>query len=180
MFVACNGHFLEREFISKGTSGSTIQLEEVREPQTSMEPMLDVQSNSQLVAEPEPLTEGPRRSGRIRHEPERYGFLVTDNRDVMLIDQDEPTSYQEAMKGPNSEKWLSAMKSEMQSMYDNQVWTLIDLPDGVKTTGCKWIFKKKTDMDGKVHTYKARLVAKGFKQTHGIDYDETFFTSHYA
>ena len=29
-------------------------------------------------------------------------------------------------------------------------------------------------MDGKIHTYKARLVAKGFKQTHGIDYDETF------
>ena len=66
------------------------------------------------------------------------------------------------------------MKSEMQSMYDNQVWTLIDPPEGIKTIGCKWVFKKKTDMDGKVHTYKARLVAKGFKQTHGIDYDETF------
>ena len=59
-------------------------------------------------------------------------------------------------------------------MYDNQVWTLIDPPEGIKTIGCKWVFKKKTDMDGKVHTYKARLVAKGFKQTHGIDYDETF------
>ena len=76
--------------------------------------------------------------------------------------------------GPDSEKWLLAMKSEMQSMYDNRVWTLIDPPNGVKTIGCKWVFKKKTDMDGNVHTYKARLVAKGFKQTHGIDYDETF------
>ena len=78
------------------------------------------------------------------------------------------------MKGPDFDKWLLAMKSEMQSMYDNQVWTLIDSPDGVKTIRCKWVFKKKTNMDGKVHTYKARLVAKGFKQTHGIDYDETF------
>ena len=29
-------------------------------------------------------------------------------------------------------------------------------------------------MDENVHTFKARLVAKGFKQTHGVDYDETF------
>ena len=66
------------------------------------------------------------------------------------------------------------MKSEMQSRYDNQVWTLIDPPNGVKTIGCKWVFKKKTDMDGNVHTFKARLVAKSFKQTHGVDNDETF------
>ena len=78
------------------------------------------------------------------------------------------------MENPNSEKWLEAMKSEMQSMYDNQVWTLINPTDGLKTIGCKWVFKKKTDMDGNVHTFKARLVAKGFRQTHGIDYDETF------
>ena len=103
----------------------------------------------------------------------RYGFLRTDDNDVLIVDQSEPTSYQEAINSPDSEKWLEAMKSEMQSMYDNQVWTLIPT-DGLKTMGCKWVFKKKTDMDGNVHTYKARLVAKGFRQTHGIDYDETF------
>ena len=48
-------------------------------------------------------------------------------------------------------------------MYDNQVWTLIDRTDGLKIIGYKWVFKKKTDMDGNVHTYKARLVVKGFK-----------------
>ncbi|GJU55506.1 retrotransposon protein, putative, ty1-copia subclass [Tanacetum coccineum] len=42
----------------------------------------------------------------------------------------------------------------------------------------KWLFKKKTDMDGVVHPYKARLVAKGFTQTSWIDYEETF--SHVA
>ncbi|KAK9135217.1 hypothetical protein Syun_014547 [Stephania yunnanensis] len=65
---------------------------------------------------------------------------------------------------------------DMQSMYDNQVWKLVDLPEGGKTIGCKWVYKKKTDMDGKVHTFKARLLAKGFGQTQGVDYDETFST----
>ena len=61
------------------------------------------------------------------------------------------------------------MKAEMQSKYDNQVWTLVDPPKGSKIIECKWIFKIKAD-----NTIKGRLVAKGFKQTHGIDYDEIF------
>ncbi|GKA54729.1 retrotransposon protein, putative, ty1-copia subclass [Tanacetum coccineum] len=71
-------------------------------------------------------------------------------------------------------KWLNAMNVEMQSMKDNEVWDLVELPPNGKTVGSKWLFKKKTDMDGAVHTYKARLVAKGYTQTPGIDYEETF------
>ena len=173
MFVAQNGVFLESEFISKGTSGNKVQLEEVREPQDNIELPVDTHTQQTIVDTP-PIAQNLCRFDRIRQEPERYGFLVTDNHDVLLVDQNEPATYQEAMLDPDSEKWLEAMKSEIQSMYDNQLWTLIDPPEGTKTIGCKWVFKKKTDMDGKVHTYKARLVAKGFKQTHGIDYDETF------
>nr|GEV65139.1 retrotransposon protein, putative, Ty1-copia subclass [Tanacetum cinerariifolium] len=51
---------------------------------------------------------------------------------------------------------------------------LVELPPNGKTVGSKWLFKKKTDMDGVVHTYKARFVAKGYTQTLGINYDETF------
>ena len=47
----------------------------------------------------------------------------------MLLDNDEPTNYEEAMMSPNSVKWLEAMKFEMGSMYENKVWTLVDLPD---------------------------------------------------
>ena len=47
----------------------------------------------------------------------------------MLLDHDEPTNYEEAMMSPDSAKWLEAMKSEMGSMYENKVWTLVDLLD---------------------------------------------------
>ena len=66
------------------------------------------------------------------------------------------------------------MKSEMGSMYENKVWTLVDLPDDRQEIENKWIFKKKTDADGNVTVYKARLVVKGFRQVQRVDYDETF------
>ncbi|KAA0056624.1 hypothetical protein E6C27_scaffold288G001440 [Cucumis melo var. makuwa] len=58
------------------------------------------------------------------------------------------------------EKWLQTMKFGMRSMYGNQVSSLIDASEGIKIIGYKWVFKKKTDMDGNVHTYKAGLVVK--------------------
>jgi hypothetical protein len=58
----------------------------------------------------------------------------------MLTDQDEPATYTEAMEGPESEKWLEAMKSEIRSMYENQVCTLVDIPSDRKAVENKWIF----------------------------------------
>ena len=88
---------------------------------------------------------------------------------VMLLDNNEPTSYGEAMMSPDSAEWLEAMKSEMGSMYENKVWTLVDLPVDRQAIENKGIFKKKTDADGNVSVYKARLVAKGFRQVQGVD-----------
>ncbi|KAK8676510.1 hypothetical protein V6N13_142084 [Hibiscus sabdariffa] len=63
------------------------------------------------------------------------------------------------------------MRSEMDSMSDNQVWTLVEPPEGIKPIGWKWVFKKKTDMDGNVQTYKGQLVAKGYQQIHAAFHD---------
>ncbi|WP_248789470.1 hypothetical protein, partial [Escherichia coli] len=117
VFVARTGVFLEKEFISKGTSGRKVELEEIQEQQGDIEPEMEPEQTPQdvVVQESVPVAQSPRRSGRIRREPERYGFLVTHTGDVMLMDQDEPTTYQQAMSGPDSEKWLMAMKSEMES-----------------------------------------------------------------
>ena len=72
------------------------------------------------------VTTEPRRSTRARSAPEQYGNPVLE---VMLLDDDEPTNYEEAMMSPDSAKWLEAMISEMGFMYENKVWNLIDLPD---------------------------------------------------
>nr|GFC80215.1 retrotransposon protein, putative, Ty1-copia subclass [Tanacetum cinerariifolium] len=91
-----------------------------------------------------------------------------------LGDLNEPASYKAAMLDLESNKWIDAMKAKIQSIIDNMVWVLVDLPPGCKTVKSKWIFKKKTDMNDVVHTYKARLVAKGYTQLYGVDYEEAF------
>ena len=95
----------------------------------------------------------------MRSAPEWYRNPVLE---VMLLDHDEPTNYEGAMMSPDSAKWLEAMKSEMRSMYENKIWTLIDLLDDQQAMLNKWIFKRKTDTDSSVTIYKARIVAKRF------------------
>ncbi|KAK8667689.1 hypothetical protein V6N13_007837 [Hibiscus sabdariffa] len=130
-----------------------IELQEVQQQKVIK---LEVEQTSQVVEENSINleTQPVRRSTRERHEPERYGFLITTHGDVILVDQDEPKTYQEAVSSPDSEKWLEAMRSKMDSMSENQIWTLVEPPEGVKPIGCKWVFKKKTDMDDNVQKYK--------------------------
>ncbi|GKA54544.1 zinc finger, CCHC-type containing protein [Tanacetum coccineum] len=87
-----------------------------------------------------------RRSTRIQNAPNRM-YLYIDAEEHDLGDLSKPANYKAALLDPEYDKWLNAMN---------------------------WLFKKKTDMDGAVHTYKARFVAKGYTQTPGIDYEETF------
>src|SRR3954469_24962794 len=169
IFVAKNGSFLEKEFLSKELTGRKVELDEV------VEPSLEIASSAapeEVPVVPAPIREEandgdhetsvevdrePRRSTRTRTTPDWYDPVMS----VILVDNtDDPETYEEAMMSPDSNKWQEAMKSEIGSMYENQVWTLVDLPDGRKAVENKWIFKKKTDVDGNITVYKARLVAK--------------------
>ena len=94
---------------------------------------------------------------------------------AISIEQDqELRNYTEALEDIDTELWHKAMNLEMEFMYSNQVWSLVEAPIGVKPIGCKWIYKKKRGTDRKVETYKPRLVAKGYTQKEGINYEDTF------
>jgi hypothetical protein len=100
-----------------------------------------------------------RRSHRTVRAPERYMRL----HEIKVFDAEDPLTYAEAVDRPSSNKWLEVMRSEIQSMYDNTIWNLVAPLVGVKLIANKWVFKRKTGMDGNMTVYKVRLVAKGFK-----------------
>ena len=78
------------------------------------------------------------------------------------------------MSNVDAHLWKKAMEVDLESMYSNQVWELVETPKGIKLIGCKWVYKKKRIVDGNVETFKARLVAKGYSQKPSFDYEETF------
>lgn len=66
------------------------------------------------------------------------------------------------------------MKDEIIALEDNGTWTVVDLPKGKKTIGCKWVHHLKFQADGTLERHKARLVVLGNNQIEGLDYKETF------
>ena len=65
------------------------------------------------------ITQGPRRSKRVRRQPERYGFLISPHVDINLIEEDEQAMYEKVIQDIISSLWHDAMKSKMDSKYTN-------------------------------------------------------------
>ena len=139
-------------------------------------------------SEPEAAVDDPqnvRRSTRIRKKTQRYSdsayqaaclncSVEADTEMCFVCGVDEPTTMAEALKSNEAVEWKAAADSEYKSLLENDTWELVPLPQGRKAITCKWVFRKKHNVDGTVERYKARLVARGFVQERGIDYEETF------
>lgn len=135
-----------------------------------------------MEQQPEPEL---RRSNRVR-TPKSFGpefqlYLiegtrseVSDQYSYCFIVEDDPKTFEEAMKSQDVAFWKEAINDEMDSIMGNNTYVLTDLPPGCKPLGCKWIFKRKMRVDGTVEKFKARLVIQGFKQKSGIDYFDTY------
>lgn len=96
------------------------------------------------------------------------------NETLMLAQCFEPLSYEEAKNCEDSEKWIEAMDNEIDSLKENNTWTLVNLPEGRKAISNKWVYRVKLKTSGELERYKARLVIRGFSQQYGVDYNETF------
>ncbi|GJY86442.1 putative ribonuclease H-like domain-containing protein [Tanacetum coccineum] len=88
-----------------------------------------------------------------------------------FLSQEEPKKVINALKDPS---WIEAIQDELLQFKLQKVWTLVDLPNGKRAIGTKWVYMNKKDERGIVIKNKERLVAQGYTQEEGIDYDEVF------
>ncbi|GJX70109.1 retrotransposon protein, putative, ty1-copia subclass [Tanacetum coccineum] len=151
-----NVEFFESKLIDLKASGSVEDLEIIQEEDTnpSVDTSLDHEEDDQEIDEPQSDINPIRKSSRTRRAPDRM-CLYMDAEEHELRDLGELANYKAALLDPESKKWLDAMNVEMQSMKENDVWVLVELPPNARTVGSKWLFKKKTDMDGAVYVFKA-------------------------
>ncbi|GJV41352.1 retrotransposon protein, putative, ty1-copia subclass [Tanacetum coccineum] len=163
VLVARNAKFIKNSLITQEASGSLEDLKIIQEEDThpSIDTSLNHEDDDLEIDEPQSDIIPIRRSTRTRNAPNRM-CLYIDAKEYELGDLGEPANYKAALLDSESDKWLNAMNVEMQSMKDNEVWDLVDLPSNSKTVGSKWLFKKKTDMDGAAHTFKAHIELLGF------------------
>ncbi|KAK0594590.1 hypothetical protein LWI29_005899 [Acer saccharum] len=139
VFVSTNAKFLEKDYMNDFVPRSRIVLNEMSGdtiPREVTQPNPIVSSDPTQDQQPTI----PRRSGRVRTQPKDTSVWENQWR---IPDDDDPYTYKEAMEDVDSRHWQKAMQSEIESMFDNKVWSLVDLPKGIKPIGCKWVYKRK-------------------------------------
>ena len=101
-----------------------------------------------------------------------YALLAEINKD--------PSTYDEAMKSEEKDKWQAAINEELSSMHKNQVWKIVKRPfatsedeEEPNIMDSRWVLKRKQEKDGK-DRYRARLVIRGFKDKNWYDLAETY------
>ena len=79
---------------------------------------------------------------------------------ALFCHADYPIHFEYAFK---EEKWVVAMEEEIEAIEKNDTWELVNLPKGKHVIGVKWVYKTKSNVEGKIERHKARLVIKGYK-----------------
>ena len=88
-------------------------------------------------------------------------------------DPDNPNFHQ-AMSGPHSADYITAMKLEISTLMKQNTWTMIERSKDMNVLKGTWAFKLKRLPDGTAYRFKARFCARGDLQEEGVDYFETY------
>ena len=108
--------------------------------------------------------------GELNEEHPMQAYAATADPDTMY--------FHEAMKEPDKEEFIKAMRKEVESHTDNEVWELVpasNVPKGMKPLPAVWAMKRKRRIATReVYKWKARLNIDGSKQEKGVNYWETF------
>ncbi|CAI7883910.1 unnamed protein product [Closterium sp. NIES-53] len=105
--------------------------------------------------------------------PHLVSTLLAPEGDPDAPDIPTPRSYAEAIEGPYSSQWQSAMDAEMASWKSTGTYVDEVPPPGANIVSGMWIFRVKRP-PGSPPVFKARYVARGFSQRQGVDYFKTF------
>ncbi|GJV88552.1 putative ribonuclease H-like domain-containing protein [Tanacetum coccineum] len=97
---------------------------------------------------------------------------ATQTRRMTKISEEYAMEPKKVIQTLDDPSWIEAMQEELLQFKLQKVWTLVDLPNGKRAIGTKWVFRNKKDERGIVVRNKARLVAQGYTQEKCIDYDE--------
>ncbi|GKF65991.1 hypothetical protein Tco_0192508, partial [Tanacetum coccineum] len=122
VFVARNAEFLENSLIAQEASGSLEDLEIIQEEDThpSIDTSLNHEEYDLEIDEPQSDIIPIRRSTRTRRPTDRMCLYIDAEEHELGDLGDEPANYKAALLDPESDKWLTAMNVEMQSMKDNR------------------------------------------------------------
>lgn len=96
---------------------------------------------------------------------------------LIELERKTPKTYEEAITGPDKNKWIASMDKEINSCEANETWVKVEKKELKKKTNiikCKWVYKIKVNEKGEPVEYKSRLTPKGFMQKEGVDFFEVF------
>ncbi|CAI7919087.1 unnamed protein product, partial [Closterium sp. NIES-53] len=105
--------------------------------------------------------------------PHLVSMLIAPEGDPDAPDISTPCSYAQAIEGPYSSQWQSAMDVEMASLKSTGTYVDEVPPPGANIVSGMWIFRLKRP-PGSPPVFKARYVARGFSQRQGVDFFHTF------
>ena len=91
----------------------------------------------------------------------------------IMLAEDEPVNYKEAMDSPNANKWKVSMNNKCDTLMGYHTWELIERPPDTNIVSSRWMFHIKRDKLGCTNNLKSQLVAQRFLQVPGLDFNET-------